>query len=96
MVVVILSISVVGNEIGLGGARSSLILAKSSQSVGLGSLEKGGLSSGHVLLLALPGLKHGGLESSSVGEGESPRLGDALELVHGVQVEGSIFLRLSS
>ena len=41
----------------------------------------------------LPCLKHGVLQGAGVGEGHVPRVG---LLVHGVQVEGGLQLRLAS
>lgn len=73
-----------------------LVLANGSHAVGVGSLQECPLGLTDVLLLSLPGLETGLLESTSVGEGELPGARHALDDIHGMQVEGSILLRLAT
>lgn len=61
----------------------------------LGALKKLGLSSSDVLLLAAPGAQHGRLKSTTVREGQSPRL-HQVHLVDEVQVHGGFLFRLST
>ena len=64
--------------------------------VGGGTLEKDSLGGVNILDLSLPGLEHGFLESATVGESESPGLLDTFHGVHGIEVKGSILLRLAT
>ena len=61
----------------------------------LGPLEQLLLSGGHVLVLAAPGLQHGGLQGAAEAERQRPRL-LAGEGVDGVEVDGGLLLGLSA
>lgn len=54
------------------------------------------LSSGNVLSLALPSLEGGGLKGAAVREREGPWASDGSDLVHFVEVESGLLLRLST
>jgi hypothetical protein len=59
------------------------------------SLDELVLSGFHILGLATPCGKYGSLQGTTVAEGEGPWLA-ARATVDGVQVDGSIFLRLTT
>lgn len=91
-----LSVAVVSDEGAAFVAGASLVLSKSSCSVGSGTGQQSCLSSFTVLGLSEPGLKDRLLEGTAVREGECPRLGDVGERVHIVEIERSLLLRLTS
>mmetsp|Transcript_21298 Transcript_21298/g.59049 ORF Transcript_21298/g.59049 Transcript_21298/m.59049 type:complete len:391 (-) Transcript_21298:77-1249(-) len=82
---------------GLGSLSRALaggvVLAPLGIAVGLSAGQQSLLGSLHVLLLALPGLQHGVLQSAGVGEGHVPGVGLA---VHLLQVQGGLQLRLAT
>jgi hypothetical protein len=75
---------------------TSSVFSLGSGSVSGSTFQKGLLGSFNILRLSLPGGKNGLLEGTAVREGKGPWASDLLDLVHGVQVEGSFFLGLTS
>jgi hypothetical protein len=75
---------------------STLVLSHGGESVSSCALEEDGLSGLSVLALASPCLEDTSLKGTTVRESESPRSGDLLNEVHGIEVKRSIFLRLST
>lgn len=73
----------------------TLEFAQTGHTVGLGELQKLGLTSLDVLGHALPGGDCGGLKSASKAEGESPRL-FARQLVDRIKVARGVQLRLAT
>ena len=71
------------------------ILSLSSLTVGLSPLNQDSLGSGNVSRVTLPGPQDRVLEGSTVGEGDVPGASKR-SLVDGVEVAGSILLRLST
>ena len=91
------SIAVVSDISGLGvtgGATS--IDALGGLAVCLDSGLESLLGCGDVLGLTLPGLEGRGLKGAAVREGEGPGVGDGRDLVHLVQVQGGLLLRLTA
>ncbi len=70
-----------------------IILAELCKAVGLCAGEQSILGSLDVALLTTPCLQHRVLKRSGIGEGHVPGVG---ALVHGVQVEGCLQLRLAT
>mmetsp|Transcript_15975 Transcript_15975/g.35376 ORF Transcript_15975/g.35376 Transcript_15975/m.35376 type:complete len:304 (-) Transcript_15975:303-1214(-) len=71
---------------------ASNVTAEVGLGVCLGAGQECGLGGGHVLELAPPRLKGGLLQGTAIGEGHGPRA-LALDLVHGVEVDGGLLLR---
>lgn len=82
--------------LGSGSASTSGVLTLGSGSVSRGTLKEGLLGGLNILSLALPSGKDRLLEGTTVGEGQGPWAFDLTDLVHGIQVEGGLFLRLST
>ena len=87
----------VGHEQGSrsGTSAAGNVLALSSITVGLGALKQLVLAGSNVLLLASPGTQDGGLQGTTVREGEGP-WADQGNVVDGTQVDGGLLLGLTS
>ena len=86
------SVGVVGDEGAGAVAGTTLVNTLGSGTVSSGTFEERSLSSLNIFSFALPCLEHTLLESAAVGEGEGPWLLNTLKSIHGIKVEGGIFL----
>ena len=75
---------------------ATLVLSDGSLRAGLSDLDHVCLSCSRVLILAVPNLERGGLEGTTEGEADAPRVLDVSNVVHGVEVLAGALLRLAT